>query len=181
MFSMFNKIVEEDIKTIAEGLRPIADKLSGKTLLITGGAGFLGNYFLLTIDYLNKHILKYPCRVISVDNFITGMSYQMEESPNFKTIKHDIINPIKIDEHVDYIIHAAGIGSPKFYRIYKIETIDVGVLGTKNMLEMAKEKKVKSFMFFFLKRSLRRSRFEICPDARDLLWKCFLHRPKVKL
>lgn len=145
---MVNKIIQEDIKATAEGLGPIADKLSGKTILITGGAGFLGNYFLLTFDYLNRHILKIPCRVISVDNFITGMNYQMEESQNFKTIKHDIIKPIKIDENVDYIIHAAGIGSPKFYRIYKIETIDVGVLGTKNMLEMVKEKKVKSFMFF---------------------------------
>lgn len=145
---MNNKVVQEDIKSIAEELNSIAGKLSGKTLLITGGAGFLGNYFLLTIDYLNKHVLKQPCRVISVDNFITGMKYHVEEGPSFKSIKHDIVNPLKIDEKIDFIIHAAGIGSPKFYRIYKIETIDVGVLGTKNMLEMAKEKKVKSFMFF---------------------------------
>ena len=145
---MNNETVQEDIKVIAESIKQIADKLEGKTLLITGGAGFLGNYFLSTMDFLNKHVLKQPCRVISVDNFITGMKYQIEESENFKSIKHDIIKPLKIDEKIDYIIHAAGIGSPKFYRIYKIETIDVGVLGTKNMLELAKENKVKSFMFF---------------------------------
>lgn len=145
---MYNQVVEDDIRGIWEDLKPIANKLSGKTLLITGGAGFLGNYFLLAIEYLNKNVLTEPCRVISVDNFITGMNYQIEESENFKPIKHDIVKPLKIDEKIDYIIHAAGIGSPKFYRIYKIETIDVGVLGTKNMLEMAKEKKAKSFMFF---------------------------------
>ncbi len=145
---MLNKVMQEDVRNIAEDLKPIAEKLSGKTLLITGGAGFLGNYFLLTIDYLNRNVLTEPCRVISVDNFITGMKYNVEEGPNFKSIKHDIVKPLKIDENIDYIIHAAGIGSPKFYRIYKIETIDVGVLGTKNMLEMAREKKVKSFMFF---------------------------------
>jgi len=145
---MNNKIVQEDISNIAEELRPVAEKLSGKTLLITGGAGFLGNYFLLAIDYLNKNMLAEPCKVISVDNFITGLKYQMPEGQNFRSIKHDIVKPLKIDEKIDYIIHAAGIGSPKFYRIYKIETIDVGVLGTKNMLEMAMEKKVKSFMFF---------------------------------
>ena len=114
---MNNKIIQEDIKTIAGNLKPISDKLGGKTILITGGAGFLGNYFLRTIDFLNKNILKKPCRVISVDNFITGMKYQNEENENFKTIKHDIIKPLKIDEKIDYIIHAAGIGSPKFYRI----------------------------------------------------------------
>ena len=145
---MNNNIVQEDINVIAESISQIADKLSGKTLLITGGAGFLGNYFLATFDFLNKHVLKQPCRIISVDNFITGMKYQIEESENFKPIKHDIIKPLKIDEKIDYIIHAAGIGSPKFYRIYKIETIDVGVLGTKNMLELARENNVKSFMFF---------------------------------
>lgn len=145
---LINKIIEEDIKTIASGIEPIADKLSGKTILISGGAGFTGNYLLLTLDFLNKHVLKEPCRIISVDNFITGLKYRIEEGPNFKPIKHDIKIPLKIDENVDYIIHAAGIGSPKFYRKYKIETIDAGVLGTKNLLEMARGKNVKSFMFF---------------------------------
>src|SRR3989304_5515405 len=55
---MANRIFEEDVKTIAEGIAKEAPKLSGATVLITGGAGFLGNYFLLTIDYLNRHVLK---------------------------------------------------------------------------------------------------------------------------
>jgi len=55
---------------------------------------------------------------------------------------------LKLDEPVDYILSAAGIASPRFYRKYKIETIDVGVLGTKNMLELAREKNVKSMLYF---------------------------------
>ena len=145
---MTSKIIEEDIKAIARGIAKDAGILSGKTLLITGGAGFLGNYFIGVLDFLNKNVLKKPCKVISVDNFITGIKYNVEEGPNFKAITHDIKYPIKIDEDIDYIIHAAGIASPKFYRKYIIETIDVGVLGTKNMLELAKEKKVKSMLFF---------------------------------
>jgi len=145
---LINKIIKEDVETIAKGIASDADKLSGKTLVITGGAGFLGNYFNLTFDFLNKNVLKEPCKVISIDNFITGLKYQLEESPTFKPIRHDIKIPLKIEEEVDYVIHAAGIGSPEYYRKFKIETIDVGVLGTKNMLELAKEKNAESFMFF---------------------------------
>ncbi len=145
---MASRIFEEDVKTIAEAIAPLAEKLSGTTLLITGGAGFLGNYFLLTIDYLNRNVLEEPCRIISLDNFITGVSYKMAEGPTLKMIKHDVKNQIQINEKIDYIIHLAGIASPRFYRKYKIETIDVGTLGTKNMLELAKENKVRSMVFF---------------------------------
>ena len=48
---------------------------------------------------------------------------------------------------MDYIIHAAGIASPVYYTKYPIETMDVGTIGTRNMLELAREKKVKSFLF----------------------------------
>jgi len=46
------------------------------------------------------------------------------------------------------MIHLAGIASPRFYRKFKIETIDVATLGTKNMLELAREKKIQSMLFF---------------------------------
>jgi nucleoside-diphosphate-sugar epimerase len=145
---MASRIMGEDVEAVAKDISEEARILSGKTLLITGGAGFLGNYFISVINHLNKNFLEKPCKIISVDNFITGVSYKTEEGPNFKAIKHDIKNPLKVDEDVDFIIHAAGIASPKFYRKFKIETIDVATLGTKNMLELAKEKNVKSFLFF---------------------------------
>lgn len=145
---MTSRIIEQDIKEAAENIKDVAGKLEGKTVLITGGAGFLGNYFLMTVDYLNRNVLRKPCRIISADNFITGVSYRIPESENFKAIKHNVIEPLKIDEKVDFIIHLAGIASPRFYRKYKIETIDVATMGTKNMLELAKEKKVESMLFF---------------------------------
>jgi len=145
---MASRIIEEDIEAIAKSIKNECGKLSGKTILITGGAGFLGNYFISVIDYLNKNVLEKPCRIISVDNFITGVKYRIEEGPNFKAIKHDIKNYLEISEKIDFIMHAAGIASPKFYRKYKIETIDVATLGTKNILELAKEKKPQSVLFF---------------------------------
>ena len=145
---MASKIIEEDIEAIAKNIEKECKRLSGKTLLITGGAGFLGNYFISAIDYLNKNVLETPCRMISVDNFITGVKYRTKEGPNFKAIKHNVKDFFEVNEKIDFIIHAAGIASPKFYRKYKIETIDVATLGTKNILELAKEKKPESVLFF---------------------------------
>ena len=59
---MASKIIEEDIEDIAKNIENERSKLSGKTVLITGGAGFLGNYFISVIDHLNKNILEKPCR-----------------------------------------------------------------------------------------------------------------------
>ena len=145
---MKSKTMEEDISNVAKDIGKDSKKFSGKTVLITGGAGFLGNHFIGVLDFLNKNVLDKPCRIISVDNFITGIRHNIEESKNFKIIKHDVKDSLRIDEDVNYIIHAAGIASPKFYRQFKIETIDVATLGTKNMLEIAKEKGVKSMLFF---------------------------------
>lgn len=141
-------ILKEDIKTIAEAIQVEARQLEGKTILITGGAGFLGNYFISTFNYLNENVFENPCKIISVDNFSSGVKYSVEESATFKPIKHDVSQPLDIDEDVDFIISAAGLASPRYYRKYKIETIDVGVFGTKNMLELAWKKKVKSMLYF---------------------------------
>ena len=101
---MASKIIEEDIEDIAKNIEKECRKLSGKTLLITGGAGFLGNYLISVIDYLNKNVLEKPCRIISVDNFITGVKYRIEESPNFKPIRHNIKDPLEINEKIDFCV-----------------------------------------------------------------------------
>lgn len=146
---MKSKIIEEDIKNIVEEMGPLSDKLEGKTILIAGAAGFLGRYFLLTLDYMNSHVLKKPCKIIAVDNLIVDTLPEfIPKNENCKFIKHDITKPFDIKEEIDYIMHAASIASPVFYRKFQIETIDVGTIGTKNMLELAKEKKVKSFLMF---------------------------------
>ena len=142
------EIIEEDIQEIINEIRGISYKLEGETVLLVGGAGFLGKYILLTLDYLNKHILKTPCKVIVIDNFITGIEDNLTQSEHIQVIKHDISENLQIDEKVDYIIHAASLASPRFYNKYRLETINVGFLGTRNLLELAKEKNVKCFLFF---------------------------------
>ncbi len=143
-----SRIVKEDIASIAKEISDVSDQLSGKTVLISGGAGFLGRYLVMTLHYLNEHVLTVPCKIIILDNFISGLKESLDLDKNTILIQQDISKPFKIDGPVDYVFHAASIASPVFYHKFRLETIDVGILGTRNMLELAREKNVKSFLFF---------------------------------
>lgn len=147
---MSAQVVIQDLKQIVAGIKKEAKTLEGQTLLISGGSGFLGRYLVATIDFLNKQVFKKPCQVISVDNFITGEKRDLVKlnSRNIRQITHDVSKPLSLGCRVDYIIHAAGIASPIYYKDHPLETIETAVWGTKNLLELAKTKKVKSFLFF---------------------------------
>lgn len=148
---MVQTVINEDIDLIIRGIKKESGLLEGKTLLISGGAGFLGSYILATIYQLNKKILKKPCKVISIDNFITGKKRRIVEEikdNNFTFIEADVTKPLNIKGNVDYIMHAAGLASPVYYQKYPMETIESAIFGVKNLLEIARQKKAKSFLFF---------------------------------
>ena len=108
-----------------------------KTVLITGGAGFIGSHlcdFLLDKDY----------RVICMDNLITGSEENIThvlQNKNFTFIRHDVTNYIDIKGRLDYILHFASPASPIDYLELPIQTLKVGSLGTHKALGHAKEKK----------------------------------------
>jgi nucleoside-diphosphate-sugar epimerase/SAM-dependent methyltransferase len=143
-----NKIVLGDLENISSQIKDFHTKIEGKTFLITGGAGFLGKYLVAILEYLNVKHLNNPCKIIILDNFITGLRGVIQESDRVKVIEQDISKDFTIEEDIDFIFHAASIAAPVFYNKYRLETIDVGFIGTKKMLEIAREKNVESFMFF---------------------------------
>lgn len=146
---MQGSFLESDIEEIAKGLSNEADKLAGKTLLLTGGGGFLGRYFQAVIRHLNRSQLAKPCKMITLDNLITKTTKPESNlvDENMRFILHDVIKPFEIDEHIDYVVHAAGIASPFYYRAYPLETLEVTTTGTKNMLELARRYDAR-FIFF---------------------------------
>jgi UDP-glucuronate decarboxylase len=145
-----NKILAEDIENCAVFLKNDAQKLSGKTILVSGGNGFLCSYFVDLVAHLNAMFLKRPCNIIVVDNLISSFSYKfahLDAKQYFEFIDHDLTKPLSVDGPVNYIIHGASIASPSYYRKYPVETMNVNVQGTRNLLDLARIKKSDSFIF----------------------------------
>lgn len=103
-----------------------------KTILIAGGAGFIG-------INLCKRFLNEGNRIICVDNFYTSNKRNLEifSSENFKLIEHDIITPFDIDEDIDEIYNLASPASPFTYKSNPLQTIKTNVHGVFNLLDLA--------------------------------------------
>ena len=146
-----NKELIANSYEIIENLSDLNDEFSGKKILITGSAGFLGCQFLHYFYFLNKlKVLKNPCKVYAWDNYIRGLPSwlkKLKDDPFIQIDKKDIVNE-RVLHRPNYIIHAASIASPIYYRKFPIETIEVNVLGLKNLLDCSIKTKIDSFLFF---------------------------------
>lgn len=111
--------------------------MSKKTILITGGAGFLGSH-------LCDRFLAEGYRVIAMDNLITGNIANIEhlfKEKDFEYHHHDVSKYVYVPGRLDYILHFASPASPIDYLKMPIQTLKVGSLGTHNLLGLAKDKK----------------------------------------
>ncbi|MBI5150749.1 MAG: SDR family oxidoreductase [Candidatus Omnitrophica bacterium] len=110
-----------------------------KTVVITGGAGFLGSH-------LCDRFIGEGMKVLCVDNLITGKTRNVDHllgNPDFRFIRHDISKEFRLNDPVDYILHFASPASPVDYLNFPIPTLKVGSLGTHNALGFAKLKKAR--------------------------------------
>ena len=110
-----------------------------KKALVTGGAGFIGGH-------LCRRLVELGYYVICVDNLVSGSSDNIKDLLNedsFEFIEHDIILPISIE--VDEIYNLACPASPKYYQKNPITTVKTNVLGSINLLDLAKKNRCKNF------------------------------------
>jgi UDP-glucuronate decarboxylase len=108
-----------------------------KATLVTGGAGFIGSHLIETLLGRGRE-------VICVDNLFTGSRRNILpflDNPGFEFIRHDVVTPILLE--VEEIYHLACPASPVHYRKNPIKTLKTSVLGTLNMLGLAKRTKAR--------------------------------------
>jgi UDP-glucuronate decarboxylase len=101
-------------------------------ILVTGGAGFIGSH-------LCERLLHAGHDVICLDNFFTGSKdniIHLMDSHRFELVRHDVIEPILLE--VDQIYNLACPASPVYYQYNPVKTIKTNVIGTLNMLGLAK-------------------------------------------
>jgi len=108
-------------------------KKKSKRILVTGGAGFIGSH-------LCERLLDLGNEVVCLDNLFTGSRKNIERllsRDRFKFVWHDIVQPIFID--ADAIYNLACPASPVHYRHNPVKTIQTNVVGTNNVLELARQ------------------------------------------
>jgi UDP-glucuronate decarboxylase len=151
-------IVAEDTASVRDRIGDSLDRLAGGRLLISGGAGFLGYYLTLTIMAWNREMDPAErIRLTVWDNFARGQPAWLEtirDEPEVELEQRDVTSPVSADDFAfDYVVHAAGIASPTFYRQFPLETMDANVIGLRILLELCRSRgdrgdPIKGFLFF---------------------------------
>ncbi|XP_050366890.1 UDP-glucuronic acid decarboxylase 2 [Argentina anserina] len=114
------------------GKVPLGLKRKGLRIVVTGGAGFVGSHLV-------DRLIERGDSVIVVDNFFTGRKENVQHhfgNPRFELIRHDVVEPLLLE--VDQIYHLACPASPVHYKFNPVKTIKTNVVGTLNMLGLAK-------------------------------------------
>lgn len=150
-------VVADDLESIVSRLEQELEEMAGASVLLTGGAGFLGYYLTQALARWNERAGDSGrIRLTVYDNYLRGVPdwlADVAKSPGIEPVEHDVTKPLPADAGAfDYMIHAASIGSPTYYRQYPIETLDANVNGLRVLLEHARSQQeaarpVRGFLF----------------------------------
>src|SRR3989449_9103259 len=138
------QVVTADLDYMCEALRDELPRLAGRHLLVTGGAGFLGHYLVGLLLHWNQRSGTRPIGVTVLDSYVRGMPAWLEAlggDQALTLVRHDVTAPLAESlGDFQYIVHAASIASPTYYRKFPIETMDANVNGLRALLEYARHR-----------------------------------------
>ncbi|MGE5221506.1 MAG: NAD-dependent epimerase/dehydratase family protein, partial [Omnitrophica WOR_2 bacterium] len=140
------EVIQNDLEYIVANLQEEFHRMAGKKLLITGGAGFLGYYLVQSVNFWNKKTEpRQEIQLTVYDNYMRGIPgwlTQLARDENLSIVKYDVTQPLPSGMgDFQYIIHAAGIASPIYYRLHPIETMDANIMGLRNLLDYSASQK----------------------------------------
>ena len=151
-------VVAEDLESICGRLDREMRLMQGAGLLMTGGAGFLGYSMVQAVIHWNRtRAGGDPILLTVCDNYIRGVPEWLEKlagEPTLRLVEHDITRPLSDDlGGFDFVVHAASIASPVYYRKYPIETMDANVQGLRLLLDRCRDwqsrgQQLRGFLFF---------------------------------
>lgn len=145
-----NDVFKEDMKRICFSTVIPWENLVGKHVLVTGATGLLG-YSLINSLLFYGSIHNVPLYIYAVarnkEKFEKKYERQIKDYSNLFFIESDVRSNLDIKDNIDYIIHAASETRSQSFIEQPVETIETAVYGTKNLLELAREKKVKGFLY----------------------------------
>lgn len=132
-------IVTSDLDYICQQAADEMRAMAGKRLLVTGGAGFLGHYLVQAVCRFNRSGAANPIRLTVFDNFSRGVPawlVALHEHRELRLEKHDLAHPLPPGMgDYEFIVHAASIASPTYYRRDPIGTMDANINGLRNLLD----------------------------------------------
>lgn len=142
-------VLQEDLQEIADFSCGDIEKWRNSTVLVTGATGLVGSQMvkaLACIDRVYGAGIRILAHVRNREKAEQVFGALLERE-NISLVEGDIVAPLDIQEDVDYIFHTASVTASKFFVNNPVETLGIAIDGTRNTLELAREKKVKSLVY----------------------------------
>jgi UDP-glucuronate decarboxylase len=146
--SKHHPIVEEDLRLIVATVKSW-EVFSGKTILVSGANGFLPSYMIFSLLKANE--------MFDLNLHIVGLARNKERAEAkfggylgkyFSLLFQDVAQKTLVDRKIDFIVHAASQASPKYYGVDPVGTLNANVLGTNQLLLLAKDHNSVGFLYF---------------------------------
>jgi len=137
-----NTILQKDMEDLA-AVSPILRELSNVTVLVTGATGLIGRHCISALMALND-LYEANVRVVAL-----ARNHKKAEAlfQDLQLVYADLLSDWQIEEDLDYIIHGASATDSSFFVEHPVETIELAINGTKKLLELAKNKQVRSMVY----------------------------------